>query len=292
MAVGISARARVAVTSFSLLCASLLLTAYSAKNPSVGRAGGVVIGELVSPINALVQLVHETFRSSWDRYVYLLGVEEENEHLRGRLQQLEGDLALLNEFRGENERLRKLLNFTEDSELKGVAGTVIGSDPTGWVRGIVIDKGTADGISVGMAVVHTRGVVGQVISTGPTSSRILLISDHSSGVDAIVQGSRVRGVVEGSGAQLCELRYVTREYPVKQGEVILTSGMDGIFPKGLIIGTVSAVEQSGGAIFQTVELKPAVDFTRLEEVLVVTSTPARDAPDSNPVLWRLKAEEE
>jgi rod shape-determining protein MreC len=282
----------VAVTSFSLLCASLLLTAYSAKNPSVGRAGGVVIGELVSPINALVQLVHETFRSSWDRYVYLLGVEEENEHLRGRLQQLEGDLALLNEFRGENERLRKLLNFTEDSELKGVAGTVIGSDPTGWVRGIVIDKGTADGISVGMAVVHTRGVVGQVISTGPTSSRILLISDHSSGVDAIVQGSRVRGVVEGSGAQLCELRYVTREYPVKQGEVILTSGMDGIFPKGLIIGTVSAVEQSGGAIFQTVELKPAVDFTRLEEVLVVTSTPARDAPDSNPVLWRLKAEEE
>jgi rod shape-determining protein MreC len=125
--------------------------------------------------------------------------------------------------------------------------------------------------------VHARGVVGQVIAVSPNSARILLMTDHSSGIDAIVQGSRIRGVVEGSGTQMSQLRYVTREFSIKTDELVLTSGMDGVFPKGLLLGTVSAVQSSGGGMFQTVEVRPSVDFVRLEEVLILTSV----APDSD-----------
>ena len=200
--------------------------------------------------------------------------------LRERLEQLEGDLALLQEFKGENERLRKLLDFSRGVELHGVVGSVIGFDPSGWVRGIVINKGSSSGIVPGLAVIHARGVVGQVVAVSPSTARILLLSDHSSGVDAVVQGSRARGIVEGSGGSMCELRYVNREYSIKPGELVLTSGMDGVFPKGLVVGSVTEVDAVSGGLFQSIALKPSVDFSRLEEVLILTST-VQDVSEKN-----------
>ncbi len=295
MSEGISARARVAITSFSLLCMSLFLTAYSAKHPALVSVGSVLVSEIVTPFQSFSEFLSRSGSSLWERYVYLVGVSEENEDLLVRLRKVEGELALLSEFRTENERLRALLNFVSESGLEGVVGRVIGSDPSGWVKGVMIDKGSSSGVAVGMAAVVSRGVVGQVVATSLSSSRILLIADHASGVDAIVQGSRVRGVVEGSGSQLCELRYVTRDYQVKAGEVVLTSGMDGVYPKGLLIGTVSAVQTGGATLFQTVEVKPAVDFSRLEEVLIVTAKPEVSAEAGEPlssVVKRLRQKEE
>jgi rod shape-determining protein MreC len=292
MSVGISSRARVAVTSFSLLCVSLLLTAYSAKNRSFGQLGEKLVAEGLSPLQALVHLINDSGASIWDRYLFLVGVQGENEELRARLERLEGDLALLQEFKGENERLRKLLEFSKTADLNGVVGSVVGYDPSGWVKGIVVNKGSSSGISAGMAVVHARGVVGQVVSTSPSASRVLLINDHSSGVDALVQGSRARGVVEGSGSTTSELRYINRDTVLKAGELVLTSGMDGVFPKGLVIGTVSDVEAGGGGLFQTVEVFPAVDFSRLEEVLILTSLPVVDTVEAGASPVRRPREEE
>lgn len=294
MSEGISARARVAITSFSLLCVSLFLTAYSSKHPSLVSFGGVVVSEVVTPFQTCANFLSSSASNFLERYVLLTRVSRENEELRVQLRNVEGELGVLSEFRTENERLRSLLNFVSDTDLRGVVGRVVGSDPSGWVKGVTIDKGSSSGISVGMAAVVARGVVGQVVATSVNASRILLIADQTSGVDAIVQGSRVRGVVEGSGSQLCELRYVTRDYQVKRGEVVLTSGMDGVYPKGLLIGTVSAVEAGGATLFQTIEVTPAVDFARLEEVLIVTTKPASAEQSGEPlssVVKRLRQKE-
>jgi rod shape-determining protein MreC len=123
-----------------------------------------------------------------------------------------------------------------------------------------------------MAVVHPRGVVGQITSVSSSSARVLLVSDHSSGVDVLIQGSRVRGVLEGAGEKVCELKFVTKENLVKVGDVVVTSGMDQVFPKGLIVGTVSEVSSQTGTLFQTIEVRPAVNFARVEEVVVVPSS--------------------
>jgi len=270
MSEGGSLRFRVVGAAFSLLCCSLLITSYSAKNRSFGRLGVVVIGEAISPLQNLVYGVTTSTQSSWSRYISLLNVQGENETLLSRLEQLEGDLALLHEFQGENERLRRLLDFSRGVGLHGVVGSVIGFDPSGWVRGIVVNKGSSSGVLPGLAVIHARGVVGQVVAVGPSTARVLLLSDHSSGVDAVVQGSRARGIVEGSGGSMCELRYVNREHSVKPGELVLTSGMDGVFPKGLVIGSVTDIDAAAGGLFQSIALKPSVDFSRLEEVLILT----------------------
>ncbi len=264
-------RTRVAVTAFSLLCVSLLLTAYSSKNREFSRIGVYLVSEALAPAQTVLFFTHESVESVWERYLWLVTVQDENRELRTRLEEIEGDVALLYEFRAENERLRELLEFRQSWSLTGVVGAVIGYDPSGWVKGIVVNKGASDGIRTGMAVVHARGVVGQVVAVSASVSRVLLISDHSSGVDAVVQGSRARGVVEGAGSGMSELRYVNREFNVKAGELVLTSGMDGVFPKGLVIGAVTQVQTSNPGLFQTVEVRPAVDFARLEEVLVLTN---------------------
>lgn len=268
-AVIVSSRTKVVFASVMLTVASLLLTAYSAKHPVVTTVGGAVVADVTAPIFSFVGGVGEWISSRWSRYIALIGVEEENRGLRDRLAQLEGDLVLLREYEGENERLRGLLQFSEERELTGIGASVIGSDPSGWVRGILINKGTADGVSEGMAVVHARGVVGQVIAAAHRSSRVLLINDRSSGVDALVQGSRARGVLEGASMRLCELQFVTKDVRVKEGDLVVTSGMDGVYPPGLSLGTVTSVGASGNTLFHAIEVKPLVDFSRLEEVVVV-----------------------
>jgi rod shape-determining protein MreC len=131
-----------------------------------------------------------------------------------------------------------------------------------------------------MAVLHPRGVVGQVISTSANASRVLLVSDHASGVDVLLQGSRARGVIEGAGDQVCELKFVTKESEVKEGEPIITSGMDRIYPKGLLVGHVLSVGQGAGSMFKAIEVRPAVDFSRIEEVLIVAAQNELIAPDA------------
>ena len=270
MSGGVSERKKVAGLSFGLLCCSLLLTAYSSRHPWFARSGATVLFEVVAPIHAAVDFAQDSVRSVWNRYIALIGVSEENQALQARLVELDSERGTLQEYKNENQRLRTLLDLGSASQLKGVAAHVIGDEPSGWGHGVVINKGSSLGIGVGMAVVHPRGVVGQVVAVSPNFAHVLLLTDHSSGVDVMTQDERVRGVVEGVGAEQCELKYVSKQTPVRVGDTVITSGMDGVFPKGVLVGTVTKVAIETGTLLQNVEVKVAVDIDKLEEVLVVT----------------------
>ena len=267
----ISERTHIALVSFGLFVTALFLTAYSSRNPAVARVGNTIVLELTAPVARSATAIGTGLRSLWSRYLFLVSTATDNETLSRRVLELESRLGTLSEFQAENERLRQILVFSSERQLRGTVASVIGADASGWIRGLVIDRGWVQGVRPGMAVVHPRGVVGQITSVASNSARVLLVNDHSSGGDVLIQGSRVRGVVEGAGEKVCDLKFVTKDNPLKIGDVVVTSGMDQIFPKGLVVGTVSHVSAQTGTLFQTVEVRPAVNSARIEEVLVVAS---------------------
>src|SRR6185295_1055291 len=149
---------------------------------------------------------------------------------------------------------------------------VIGRDATRLSRTILIGRGETDGVVRGAAVLAPQGVVGHVFQTSPHSARVLLVSDHNSGVDALVQRTRARGIVQGTVDAGCVLKYVKRTEDVQVGDTLVTSGLDGIFPKGLPVGRVTAIDKRGQGLFQSAEVAPRVDVDQLEEVLVTRGT--------------------
>jgi rod shape-determining protein MreC len=263
-------RGQIAVTSFVLFCLSLFLTAYTSKNPTVGEEGAILLAELASPLERVNASAAGIIGGWKQEYLDLVEAKRENGRLRQRLGKLELRNSELMEFQSENERLRNLLQVKETHLLEGVAARVIGFDPSNWVRGITLNKGTDHGVQVGMPVIEGRGIVGQVTAAGPKTSKVILMIDHSSSVDALVQSSRARGIVEGSGSQKAILRYVVREEKVEVGDRVITSGMDGVYPKGMLLGKVVAVRNQTKGMFQQVEILPGVDFQQLEDVFVVT----------------------
>ncbi len=271
MLLSVNRRAKVAGTSFGLFCLALFLTAFSARNPSVARVGSAAALQIIAPFQILNSGLRSALSSLWNGYVDLINAREESYKLEERLRALQAENAQLLEHASENKRLTALLEITKQSGLAGVGATVIGRDPSNWVQTVIIDKGSSNNLAVNMPVVEGNGVVGQIIATSPNTSQSLLITDSASGVDAIIQRSRARGVVEGMGSQRCRLSFVQREEDIKIGDTVITSGMDGVFPKGLLLGVVSNIRNEKNALFQDVELAPSVNFAKLENVLVVTS---------------------
>jgi rod shape-determining protein MreC len=233
------------------------------------QLGGQMINSVLSPVE---KISHEAFGSVsylWTRYVWLLNVEAERTDLSRRVRALEAETSRLAELESENERLRGLLGFTEASGLHGIAATVIGRDPSNWVRTVTIDRGSDHGIRPGFAVVDGRAVIGQTIVVGARSSRVLLLTDNSSAIAALVQGNRAQGIAEGSLGKSLTLRYVLKDYPVAVGERVIASGLDGVYPKGVLLGVVSQVQPDSAGLFQTVLVEPSVDLNRIEDVLVI-----------------------
>jgi rod shape-determining protein MreC len=171
-----------------------------------------------------------------------------------------------------------LLELKQALAFKSAAPNVIGADASGLARTLVLEGGSNQGFEAGMAVLSTEGVVGKLIAVGPSSSRVLLINDHNSALDTFDQRSRVRGIVAGVVDDGLVMKYVDRSEDVKPGDTIVTSGLDGIFPRGLLVGEVTAVTREGPGLFLTVNVAPAADFRRLEQVLVVTQTIPQPPP--------------
>ena len=174
------------------------------------------------------------------------------------------------ELQQENERLKKLLSFSAQREERMVAARVIGVDATSWFRSITIDRGSSDQIREGMAVVSTYGVVGRVVTSTPHSSRVLLVVDAASKLSTMIERTRARAICRGDGDGM-SLDYLPLTDDVQIGDLLITSGLGGGFPKGLIVGAVTRVDKRGYDMFQSVKVEPAVDFEHLEEVLVITS---------------------
>lgn len=212
-------------------------------------------------------------RETWLGYVALVEVRKENKLLTEKLKELEKELAYCREIKSANERLAALLKFQNSISFPTVATQVIGEDSSGWFRTLIIDKGAKDGIDRGMAVVAREGLVGHVVEVADRSAKVLLIIDRNSAVDVLLQKSRTKAVLEGIGKpDVCELKYVPRSETVEPGEMVITSGLGGIYPKGLLVGKVEKVSKDGYGLFQKVEVVPQVDFRRLEEVLVIVDS--------------------
>ncbi len=209
------------------------------------------------------------FEDGWDNYLDLIHVRRENLELREEIKALNARIVSAEEAQQANNRLEKLLEMKKSVKAPILAASVIGEDVSSWFRTLVIDRGSSSGIAEGMAVVAANGVIGQVIKVAPASCRVLLLTDHASGIAATIQRSRARGVVKGRGEGLCSLEFTTREEDVKVGDMVVTSGVGGVFLKGLPIGEVTMVKRGEYGIFQTVTIRPSVNITHLEEVLIV-----------------------
>lgn len=221
----------------------------------------------------------------WRNYVYLRGVRHENRDLREQVERLRIEQVRLSEDAAQARRLQALLGFKEQFISQTVAAQVIGSSGSDQSHLVYIDKGSSNGIKPDMAVITPDGIVGKVLSVYHGYSQVLLINDPSSGVGAILESSRLQGILQGTAAGETMLKYVMSDEKVVAGERVLTSGGDRIFPKGLPVGAVQQTNP-GSDLFLNIRVKPAADLGRLEEVLVVTrvveTTPSTAEP-SGPV---------
>ncbi len=189
--------------------------------------------------------------------------------MRREIERLRGELQESRERVATAARLERLLDYREGTGYTMIAAGVIGHDASGLYRTVLIDRGSAAGVEHQQAVLAPDGVVGRVIKVFPRSALVLLVTDRSSGIDAIVQRTRDQGVVEGRGGSGCEMKYLDRSAEVEVGDYVVTSGMGGRFPKGVWIGQVSEVSR-GVDLFQSVDVRPSAGLDRLEEVWVVT----------------------
>lgn len=199
---------------------------------------------------------------------------ESRSQLAAENEQLRSQVAELEEYRTENDRLTALLNLRDLYGLDTVTARVIGQSDDTYSRTVTIDQGTDDGVQVGMPVMSVSGLAGQVVSAGKGSAQVRLITDSQSGVSAMLQGSRATGVLSGSSDGRLRLLYVSRATEVSVGDVVITSGLGGIFPKGLVIGTVVSVSGADTATDHTILVQPVTTVSSLEEVLVITGASA------------------
>jgi rod shape-determining protein MreC len=270
-------RNRVILTGGLMLLLALHLIS-SGVSPE-GRSGrpALMIMEVLRPFQVAEWDLTSNFHGFFSDYINLVGVREENDRLKRTLAQLQAEQTRLVELEVENHHLSDLLELREALAMPGVAARVIGGDATGSARTLIISQGSSMGLRPEMAVISTNGVVGKLITVSPHVSRVLLINDHGSGLDALDQRSRARGIVAGAMDNGLIMKYVDRTGDVKSGDAVITSGMDGIFPAGLLVGQVVQVSQEGPGLFLNIVIKPAVDFRKLEELLVLTERPPQTA---------------
>ncbi len=218
----------------------------------------------------LVYIVSNKILNTWQDYMDLVDVRQENIRLKKEVETLRQDKFELAEARIQNYRLKKLLDFKESPSYPIVSANVIGGSPSLLRKEVVIvDRGTRDGISQGMPVASSEGIVGRVLTAGDRSSEVLLITDPVSAVDAFIHRTRVRGIVKGTGSG-CAMEYIEQNSDVSIGDKVISSGKEGFFPKGVIIGTVSDLETKGS--FISARVSPFVDLDSLEEVVIILKT--------------------
>jgi len=253
---------RLALACFALLVVALFLLPTQIQG---------LLQYLDGPVGYVVRIPLEAIASidagiadRWEQYVALQGVREENQQLRKEIEWLRGQHSQLRESVAATERLTALLQFKEQALPTMVAAQVIGRDATNRYRAIVLNKGESDGIKPDMGVITPK-------TTG-ASSVVLLVTDPSNAIAGLIQRTRDEGVVEGTQQGLAQMKYIPLLSTVRDGDRVVTSGLVGDFPRGLVIGTITRIDKQEGALFQSAELTPEVDIGRVEEVLVIQTS--------------------
>lgn len=253
----------------AVLLGLYIVTAASAGQARRDSLARFLLGSL-RPLQAGLHAMGRAARNVEHSYVALRDLWRENQRLRIRVEELEAERNRLVETEITNRRLQELLQLKGDILQDSVAARVIGNSASAWFRTITVDKGEAHGIRKGMAAISPKGVVGKVISVSPETAKVMLVTDHSSGIDILTQRTRSRGIVSGSLDGGPVVKYVGRNEDVRKGDRIITSGLDGIFPKGLLVGSVSDVRQDSDGLFQRVRVDLSVDPSQIEEVLFLS----------------------
>jgi rod shape-determining protein MreC len=241
----------------------------------------VVTFGLFAEVQRVTSAMVSSVRGGWTNYVSLRDVQAENETLK---RQLDAAQLELQEQRALAERSRGLLatlGLRDRSHLQTIAAEVIGAGASTDFKSVTIDKGTGDGVRTDMAVMAPGGVVGRVVVPSGRAAKVQLLVDRSAAAGVLIERSRSQGVAVGAGDELLRMEYVSEVADVAVGDTVVTSGIDGIYPKGFVVGKVEVVEKSGNS-YKEILVRPAVDFSSIEEVLVVlTPTPARAAEESS-----------
>lgn len=258
-----------------LITANIIALSVTSRRYTSFGPGRVAI-VLVAPFQEVVTRSIRFARDLWNHYFFLVSVAKENDKLKKAISYAVEEHNRSSELNLANIRLRNLLDFQKSMNHQVLAAEVIGKDPSPWYKTIIIDKGKDDGVKKGMAVVIPEGVAGQVMDVSTHYSKVLLIIDPNSAVDAVVQDTRARGIIKGESWGRCLFKYVLRKDDVRVGVRVVSSGLDGVYPKGLGVGHVSEVIRKNSGIFQEVTVIPFVDFEKLEEVLVVLNPPEHD----------------
>ena len=260
---------RIFLTAAVLLGAASLLLSSSLQKRTRFSFVDKFVFDFTVPIQKMVTLPAQSVKGAWGRYVALVHVRRENKDLKQKLALLAEENRQFREALLSSERYERVRQMRDRLPQPMLPASLIGTDSSSWFRTVFIDRGEEAGVRRGMAVVSPEGVVGHVVAVSRYAAKVLLITDRSSAVDVTVERSRARGIVEGRRGEGCELKYVVRGEDVKTGDRLVSSGMGGIFPKGLPVGRVVRVERGNRGLFQRAEVEPAVEFNRLEEVFVI-----------------------
>ena len=245
-----------------------LLSSNSDLGPTWNPAEQFVI-EITAPFQKLIKQTTKSTEELWLNYFRLVDVNHENTQLKNEIHVLKMANSRYRELLATQESLEELLQFKQTINRPVLAAQVIGLDPTGWFKSVIIDKGKWAGLRLDMPVVNAFGVVGRVVSVSSNYAKVLLIIDQNSAVDCLVQRSRDRGMLKGLMSEICKLDYVAKSNDITVGDIVVTSGLGGVFPKGLPVGRILDVKEISGELFKDIKIRTAVDFSKLEEVLVI-----------------------
>ena len=250
----------------------LLLTCYVREGeagPIHAVRSGVVTA--TSPVRYVGSVVASPFNALGNIFSNLTASQETLSDLKQQNAELTGQVAQLAEAKETAERLEGLLGLQSTYNLQSTAARIIGGSSDAWSQTVTIDKGSLDGFEIGMPVCNAYGVIGQITEVALSSSTVLLINDETSGVSAMVQSSRAQGMLRGQADGSLRLEYVSTDYDVQVGDIVITSGLGGVFPKGLPLGTVSSVERRDNDVYYDIVVRTSASTENNEEVLVITA---------------------
>ncbi len=235
---------------------------------------------VISPMERVSADAGRGLRNAWSNYIYLRHVRQQNTDLQRQIAQLRLERAAMAEDALEGRRLQSLLGFRQQFSQSTVVAQVIGTSGTDASRLLTLDKGSRDGLRPDMAVITPDGIVGKLRDVFPTTSQLLLISDPTSGAGVILASTRIHAVIRGTPQGRVQILSLTPDSRVKPGETLLTSGGDRVFPRGLPVGTIESIAPDPEhQPYTAITVHPAANLTQLEEVLIITSTPAPQAQD-------------
>jgi rod shape-determining protein MreC len=257
-----------------LLAAVALLLVFSVlslslkRSPAVTKVEGWMIA-LTAPGLQALEYVSRGVKNLWRDYFNLVAAQKENTLLKQRLAEYRQKEVSFQEAQRALTRLEALLDLKRQVALPVIGARVIAYDPSMWSRCAMIDQGQAQGVKEGLPVLAPQGIVGRVVEAFPQYAKVMLIVDGKSGADAMIQRTRVRGILQGKGGNRCSLEFVPKSADVQVGDLVLASGLSGLYPKGLVFGKVSGANKKNPGLFQEIEVTPSADLSALEEVLVV-----------------------